>query len=97
VPQVDDHDNGVLPVLAGASRARSRCGTQRLEDYAIGFPPTRLPSVRLNIDSAHYSEAFQGEGPARAVAIDTPGDGLPASAVLTLPAYSVLILSPESV
>ncbi|MCC7181641.1 MAG: alpha amylase C-terminal domain-containing protein [Acidobacteria bacterium] len=70
-------------------------GHQRLEDYVIGFPMPGAWAVRLNTDSPLYSETFRGEGPARVVAIDTPDDGLPATAALTLPAYSVLILSPE--
>jgi hypothetical protein len=51
--------------------------------------------VRLNSESELYGEMGANAGPATIVAVDVPADGLPASATLTLPAYSVLVLSQD--
>ena len=71
-------------------------GVQDREDYRIGLPCHGPWRVRLNSDSDLYGEMRANVGPAQIDGVDEPADGLPASAPLTIPAYSILVLSQDT-
>lgn len=63
-------------------------------DYTIGMPHPGRWVTRLNTDAKVYSELFTGAEVEGSVdAVEEPYDGQPASATLTLPPYSALVLS----
>jgi 1,4-alpha-glucan branching enzyme len=66
------------------------------DDYRIGLPMDGPWHVRLNTDASVYTDAGGDQGPAQVVAAPEPADGLPASGVLHLPPYSVLVLSQDA-
>lgn len=65
-------------------------------EYRVGMPTAGCWHVRLNTDSELYGPMGQNAGPAALDAQSEPADGLPASATLTVPAYSVLVLSQDT-
>jgi 1,4-alpha-glucan branching enzyme len=70
-------------------------GATDREDYRIGLPCEGVWRVRINSDSHLYGEMGSNAGPAEIAAVGEPADGLTASATLTLPSYSMLVLSQD--
>jgi 1,4-alpha-glucan branching enzyme len=71
-------------------------GASDQENYRLGLPADGTWRVRINSDSEHYGEMGANAGPAEIEAVAEGADGLPMSMSLTIPAYSVLILSQDA-
>jgi 1,4-alpha-glucan branching enzyme len=71
-------------------------GVQDRENYRIGVPSAGAWRVRLNSDSELYGEMGANVGPAEIDGVEEAADGLPASASLIIPAYSILVLSQDT-
>jgi 1,4-alpha-glucan branching enzyme len=84
-----DHGPGDDVVVVVSVSAHDRA------DYQIGLPSGGDWRVRLNTDAALKGEMGAHLGSATIAALDAAADGLPASATLTLPAYSILVLSQD--
>ncbi|MCE9616387.1 MAG: alpha amylase C-terminal domain-containing protein [Lentisphaerae bacterium] len=63
------------------------------QNYRMGFPRAGRWNVRFNSDKRIYSSDFGDFGPAYVNTQNTPWNGMAYSAVVSLPPYSVLILS----
>lgn len=69
------------------------CGHAVHHDYRIGFPETGHWKLRFNSDASIYSEDFHDTHSTDVQAVAQTFDHLPASATITIGAYSVLIYS----
>ena len=65
-------------------------------DYRLGLPCRGTWRVRLNSNSELYGAMGDNVGPAEIDGIEEAADGLPASASLIIPAYSILVLSQDT-
>jgi len=70
-------------------------GVTDRESYRIGLPSSGTWKVRINSDSNLYGDMGSNAGPAEITAENEAADGLPASASLTVPSYSMLVLSQD--
>ena len=66
---------------------------QVFADYRLGFPATGEWQVRFNSNSVDYDAEFDNFGSGMVSVSAEPFDELPASGIIALPAYSLLILS----
>jgi 1,4-alpha-glucan branching enzyme len=70
-------------------------GATDRDGYRIGLPCEGVWKVRINSDSSLYGAMGSNAGPAEIVAAADEADGLSASVTLTIPSYSMLVLSQE--
>jgi 1,4-alpha-glucan branching enzyme len=70
--------------------------TEPLENYTIGMPTKGLWKLRFNSDASVYSPDFDQFPSTDLVAQDEAYDQLPASAVIAIGPYSLLIFSQDS-
>ncbi len=66
------------------------------EGYRIGMPVEGRWRMRVNTGSGAYGDNGGDGGPAEVQAAGEGADGLPASAIVSIPAYSLLILSQDA-
>ena len=68
---------------------------QTFDAYRFGLPAAGQWKCRFSSDRRQYSDDFGGAASGHLEATDQPYDGQPASAMVTLPSYTVLIYSQE--
>lgn len=96
-----DHQHKVIAYLRRYSAGQgeevvivANFGHHTRADYRVGFPTTGSWRARFNSDWKRYDPEFQSQ-PVDALADSQAWDGLPASAQITLPGYSMLMFSKD--